>query len=216
MKFNKNKLLLYAITDPSWVGKQSLYEQIEEAILGGITILQLREKKLSEEKFLKEAIEIKKLCNDYNIPLIINDNVNVALISGADGVHVGLQDTPIREIRKKVGQDFIIGATAKTVEQALAAENAGADYLGVGAVFPSPTKKDAIGITIEELKEITSSVSIPTVAIGGISINNINELKDGGMYGIALSSAIFSAKNIRKATTDLRELSQNLIGILKN
>lgn len=213
MKFNKDMLLLYAVTDRSFVGKQTLYEQIEDALRGGVTILQLREKNLPEEEFIKEAIEVKKLCDKYGVPLIINDNVDVALMSGADGVHVGVEDMAVAEIRKRVPDDFIIGATAKTIEQAQIAERDGADYLGVGAVFPSPTKKNAIRITTEQLKAITSSVSIPSVAIGGISANNVTEIKDGGMCGIAVVSAIFGADDIFSATVDLKQKACNVTAL---
>lgn len=205
MKFNKESLLLYAVTDRSWVGRQTLYEQIEDALKGGVTIVQLREKNLDEVEFIKEAVKIKKLCHSYDVPLIINDNYKVAIASEADGVHVGIEDSPVAEIRKAVGKDFIIGATAKTVEQAQNAEAAGADYLGVGAVFTSPTKKNAIRITTEQLKEICSSVSIPAVAIGGINLENVNEIKGGGMCGIAVVSAIFAAHDIQKAAAELKE-----------
>ena len=157
MKFNKDMLLLYAVTDNAWVGRQTLLEQIEDALKGGVTIVQLREKKLDEASFVEKAIRAKELCHRYGVPLIINDNVEVALKSGADGVHVGIEDAPVAEIRKRVPVDFIIGATCKTVEQAKAAESAGAVYMGVGAVFPSPTKTNAIRITNEQLQEIVSS-----------------------------------------------------------
>lgn len=211
MIFNKDMLLLYAVTDRSWVGKQTLYSQIEDALKGGVTLVQLREKQLSEEAFITEALEIKELCHRYNVPLIINDNVDVALKSGADGVHVGIEDVPVAEIRKRVGNNFIIGATAKTVQQAQTAERAGADYIGVGAVFPSPTKKNAIRITTEQLKEICSSVSIPAVAIGGICFDNVNQIKGGGMNGIAVVSAIFAAENIQAATAKLKKLALEII-----
>ena len=204
MKFSKDMLLLYAVTDRSWTQNQTLYEQIEAALKGGVTIVQLREKNLPEEEFIAEAIRVKELCSRYNVPLIINDNADVALKSGADGVHVGIEDTPVAELRRKVGKDFIIGATAKTVEQAQTAEKAGADYLGVGAVFPSPTKKNAIRITAEKLKEICSSVSVPAVAIGGISLDNVSEIKGCGMSGIAVVSAIFAADDVRKAASELK------------
>ena len=212
MNFSKEMLLLYAVTDRSWVGRQSLYEQIEDALKGGVTIVQLREKNLADDEFVAEAIKIKELCHRYHVPLIINDNVDVALKSGADGVHVGIEDIPVSKIRKKVGKDFIIGATAKTVEQAKAAEKAGADYLGVGAVFPSPTKKNAIRITTEQLKEICSSISIPAVAIGGISLENVFEIKGGGMDGIAVVSAIFAADDIQKTTAELKEKAKAVVG----
>lgn len=204
MIFHKEMLLLYAVTDQAWVGKKSLYQQIEEAICGGVTMVQLREKNMTEESFIEEAMQIRELCHAHQIPLIINDHVDIALKSGADGVHVGIEDAPVEEIRRKVGKDFIIGATAKNVEQAIAAQQAGADYLGVGAVFPSSTKKNAIRITKEQLKEITSSVSIPTVAIGGITLENMKQLSGGGMDGIAVVSAIFGAEDIRNTTEKLK------------
>lgn len=210
MIFNKEMLLLYAVTDSAWVGEKTLYQQIEDALKGGVTIVQLREKSLDDESFVKEAIEVKELCHRYNVPLIINDNVSVALKSGADGVHVGLEDTPVSEIRKVVPRDFIVGATCKTVEQAKIAENSGADYMGVGAVFPSSTKENALRITTEQLKEICSSVSIPAVAIGGITAENVMEIKGGGIAGIAVVSAIFSAENIEKATQELKKKAREV------
>ena len=209
MIFNKNMLLLYAVSDRKQ--GQALYEQIESALKGGVTIVQLREKSLSDAEFIEEAIKIRELCHSYNVPLIINDKVDVALKCGADGVHVGIEDEPVAEIRRRVGADFIIGATAKTVEQAQAAELSGADYLGVGAVFPSPTKQNAIRITKEKLHEICSSVSIPAVAIGGIGLGNAAELAGGGMSGIAVSSAIFAAEDIEKTTAELRKKAEELL-----
>lgn len=211
MKLSKDDLLLYAITDSSSLDKKVFFEKIEEALQGGVTILQLREKELDEDSFTDEAIEVKSLCRKYGVPLIINDNVNVALKSGADGVHVGIEDMPIDEIRRKTPDSFIIGATCKTVEQAQSAERLGADYMGVGAVFPSPTKKNAVRITREQLKEICSSVSIPAVAIGGITLENVGELQDGGMSGIAVVSAVFSADDIQKAASLLKEKAKSLI-----
>ena len=211
MSFSKEMLLLYAVTDRGSERNRALYEQVEEALKGGVTLVQLREKNITQKEYIEEAVEIKELCRQYNVPLIINDNVDVALESGADGVHVGIEDAPVFEIRKRVPRDFIIGATAKTVEQARNAEKAGADYLGVGAVFPSPTKKNAIRITTEQLKEICMSVSIPTVAIGGIGLDNIMELEGGGMDGIAVVSAIFSADDIQKAAAELKEKAKTVI-----
>ena len=211
MKFNENMLLLYAVTDRAWVGKQTLLEQIEDALKGGATIVQLREKKMDEDTFVKEAIEVRALCHKYNVPLIINDNVDVALKSGADGVHVGIEDAPVAEIRKHVSADFIIGATCKTVEQAKIAEAAGADYMGVGAVFPSPTKTNAVRITNEQLREIIASVSIPAVAIGGISYDNVCEIKGSSVSGVAVVSAIFGAEDIEKATALLKERVKTVV-----
>ena len=211
MKLSKDDLLLYAITDRRNLDKKVFFEKIEEALQGGVTILQLREKELDEDSFINEAIEVKKICRNHGVPLIINDNVNVALKSGADGVHVGIEDMPIDEIRRTVPDSFIIGATCKTVEQAQSAERLGADYMGVGAVFPSPTKKNAVRITREQLKEICTSVSIPAVAIGGICLENVDELKGGGMSGIAVVSAVFSADDIQKAASLLKEKAKSLI-----
>ena len=211
MKFNEKMLLLYAVTDQAWVGKQTLLEQIEDALKGGATIVQLREKTLDEAAFVKEAILVRDLCHKYNVPLIINDNVDVALKSRADGVHVGIEDTPVAEIRKRVSSDFIIGATCKTVEQAKIAEAAGADYMGVGAVFPSPTKTNAVRITNEQLREIIASVSIPAVAIGGISYDNVCEIKGSSVSGVAVVSAIFGAEDIEKATALLKERVKTVV-----
>lgn len=204
MKFHRSQLLLYAVTDRAWEGRQTLTEQIEDALRGGITLLQLREKNMEEEAFLKEAVQIRELCHRYQVPLMINDNVNVALNCGADGVHVGIEDMPVSEIRRRAGSDFIIGATAKTVAQAKKAQADGADYLGVGAVFPSPTKGSAIRITKEQLSEICSSVSIPSVAIGGISGSNLSTLKGSGISGIAVVSAVFAADDIERRCRELK------------
>ena len=211
MKFNEKMLLLYAVTDQAWVGKQTLLEQIEDALKGGVTIVQLREKKLDEDNFIEEAVRVRELCHKYNVPLIINDNLDVAIKSGADGVHVGIEDAPVTEIRKRVSADFIIGATCKTVEQAKIAEAAGADYMGVGAVFPSPTKTNAVRITNEQLREIVSSVSIPAVAIGGISYDNVCEMKSSSVSGVAVVSAIFGAEDIEKATALLKERVKTVV-----
>lgn len=209
--FNRENLLLYAVTDRSWTENQTLYEQLEDALIGGVTCVQLREKNLSEEDFIQEAVEIRELCRKYNVLLIINDNLNVAIKSNADGIHVGQEDVSAAEIRKLVGDNFIIGVTAKTVEQAKKAENDGADYIGVGAVFPSPTKTNAIRITNEQLNEICSSVSIPAVAIGGISLDNITELSGCKMSGVAVVSAIFAADDIKTTVQELKRTVQDLI-----
>ena len=212
MKFNENMLRLYAVTDQAWVGRQTFLEQIESALKGGVTIVQLREKNMDEDAFVEEAIEVRNLCRKYNVPLIINDNVDVALKSRADGVHVGIEDTPVEEIRKRVPADFIIGATCKTIGQAKAAEAAGADYIGVGAVFPSSTKTSAVRITNEQLREIVSSVAIPAVAIGGICCENVCEMKGSSISGVAVVSAIFAAEDIEKATALLKERVTAVIG----
>lgn len=213
MKFSREMLLLYAVTDRKWTGEKTLYRQVEEALKGGATLIQLREKNMPQEDFLKEAREMAALCHRYGTALIINDNVEVALKSGADGVHVGMEDLPVKEIRKQVPGDFIIGATAKTTEQAQKAEKEGADYLGVGAVFPSPTKKNAIRITTEELKKICSSVRIPAVAIGGITSENAGTLVGGGMAGMALVSAVFGASDIERETAGLKKKIQEVVSL---
>ncbi len=210
MRFDREMLRLYAVTDRAWVGRQTLSEQIEDALRGGVTLVQLREKNLSKEEFVAEAKAVLALCRQYGVPLIINDRLDVALESGADGVHVGIEDAPVSEIRRQTGPDFIIGATAKTVAQAQAAQAAGADYLGVGAVFPSPTKRNAIRITSDQLLEICGSVSIPAVAIGGITAENAPSLKGCGMAGIAVVSAIFGASDIQQAAAGLRTLAESI------
>ena len=210
MKFNKDMLLLYAVTNRSTEDKEVFLKQVEDALKGGVTILQLREKNLDTKNFLQEAKEVKALCEKYNVPLIINDRADIAIEAGADGVHVGIEDMSVEEIRKKAPEDFIIGATAKTKEQAKTAEDSGADYLGVGAVFPSPTKTTAIRITNEMLKEICDSVEIPAVAIGGISIGNIDTIERNVVEGVALVSAIFSADNIYEAAKALKVKAEAL------
>lgn len=211
MNFTAQNLLLYAVTDRAWVGRQTLLEQIESALKGGATLVQLREKDLPRLDYIREAAQATALCHRYGVPLIVNDSLEVALKSGADGVHVGIEDQPVAEIRRQAGKGFLIGATAKTVEQARAAQAAGADYLGVGAVFPSPTKKNAIRITTGQLREICASVSIPCVAIGGISRENLPALSGGGMDGFALVSAIFSQPDIEAACRELRALAERTV-----
>lgn len=210
MTFDRDQLLLYAITDRRFLKGRSLVSVVEEALRGGVKTVQLREKELSDEDFITEARELKKLCSKYGAFLIINDRVDVALASGADGVHVGSSDEAVTEIRKRGGSSFIIGATAKTVEQAREAESQGADYLGVGACFPSPTKEAALGISLEDLEEITASVSIPSVAIGGLSLDNIGLLEGRGMRGLAVVSALFGAEDIRLAAEELRARAEEL------
>ena len=205
MKFQRNNCLLYAITMPHRPGMRPLEEQVREALDAGITMLQLREKYLSEEDFLREALSIRKLTERYHVPLIINDSLYVAINSGADGIHIGQSDLPAREVRAKLGPDKILGVTAKTVAQALEAEKAGADYLGSGAVFPSPTKTDAIPMSHETLTAICQSVSIPVVAIGGINASNLSTLAGTGIAGAAIISGIFGQPDIGAAVRELRE-----------
>lgn len=204
MKLDKKDLLLYAVTDRAWLNGETLYEQVEKALKGGATFVQLREKKLDEDSFLQEAIEIKELCKKYNVPFVINDNVDIALKMEADGVHVGQSDMEAGDVRKKLGADKIIGVSAQTVEQAVLAEQRGADYLGVGAVFPTGSKDDADDVSFDTLREICKAVKIPVIAIGGISGNNVLELSGSGICGIAVISAIFAQKDIEKATKELK------------
>lgn len=206
MEFHKNQLRLYAITNRALTCPKTLFEHTKDALKGGVTMLQLREKNLDEQAFIKEAIQMKELCHSYQVPLIINDNVTVALKSGADGVHVGIHDMPVWKIRKQAGSHFIIGATAKTVQQAKQAEAEGADYIGTGAVFLSPTKKNAIRITKEMLCEICSCVSIPTIAVGGVNKNNLSYLRGTGISGIAVVSAIYEASDAAEAAKSLKEI----------
>ena len=211
MNINRDNLLLYAVTDHKFASNQEDFlHQIEDALEGGVTLIQLREKSIEKVDFINEAILIKKICQKYNVPLIINDNFDVALKSGADGVHLGADDEPVSEIRKKAPSDFIIGATCKTVEQAQLAEKDGADYIGIGAIFLSTTKQNAVRVTMEELKKIASSVSIPSVAIGGICISNIFKLRNSGISGIAVISAIFGNENIRDSARDLKKLAREM------
>lgn len=211
MKCSKNTMLLYAVTNSGLIGKQTLTEQVESALKGGITCLQLREKELDEASFLAEAMEIKVLCERYGVPLIINDNVAVAIKCGADGVHVGQSDMEVSEVRKLVGDDMIIGVSAHTVEEAKLAEAGGADYLGVGAIYQTVTKKDATYVSLNELKRICKSVKIPVVAIGGIKKNTISKLSGTGVDGAAMISAIFAADDIEKECRMLRKLSEDMV-----
>lgn len=211
MNCTKEDMLLYAVTDRGWTGDKTLLEQVKEALDGGITFLQLREKELEEEEFLKEAKDMKALAEKYHVPFIINDNVELALAVGADGVHVGQEDMEAGKVREKLGPDKIIGVSAHSVEEAVEAEKNGADYLGAGAVFSTSTKEDAGSLSLETLKAICSSVSIPVVAIGGIKEENILSLKGTGVSGAAIVSGIFAQKNIREACIRLRNLAEEMV-----
>lgn len=211
MKCDKKDLLLYAVTDRSWLNGETLYSQVEAALKGGATFIQLREKNLDEEHFLEEAKEIKKLCKKYEVPFVINDNVELALKVDADGVHVGQSDMEAGDVRAKLGEDKIIGVSAQTVEQALLAEKHGADYLGVGAVFPTGSKADAVEVEHETVKAICEAVKIPAIAIGGISKDNVLELSGNGLSGIAVISAIFAQKDIESATKELKKLTKQMV-----
>lgn len=212
MKCDKNDLLLYAVTDRHWLGKRSLKEVVKESLDGGVTFVQLREKTLEDDKFLEEAKELKQLCKEYDVPFVINDNVDIAIAMDADGVHVGQSDMEAGNVREKLGPDKIIGVSAQTVEQAVLAEQRGADYLGVGAVFPTGSKDDAVEVSHETLKAICEAVSIPVIAIGGISVGNVKELAGSGIVGIAVISAIYAAKDIKKAAEDLKAETARVVG----
>lgn len=205
MKFNNDMLRLYAVTDRHWTGEKTLYEQVRDVLMGGATCLQLREKDLDEASFYEEAKNIKELCRLFDVPFIINDNVMLAKEIDADGVHVGQDDMACVKAREILGPDKIIGVSAHTIEEARIAKEQGADYLGVGAIFPTSSKDDAEVLGIERLKEMTDTVDLPMVAIGGISYDNCLLLKDTGIDGIAVISALFGQKNIKQATIDLKK-----------
>lgn len=211
MKCDRQTMRLYAVTDRAWVGRQTLPEQVEAALKGGATCVQLREKELDGAAFLEEAKVLTALCRRYGMPLIINDNVEVALASGADGVHVGQDDLTVEQVRRLAGDRLIVGVSAHSVEQALAAQAGGADYLGVGAVFATATKSDAHVLPRETLAEICRAVDIPVVAIGGIGEDNLLQLAGTGVDGAALVSAIFSAPDIEGQCRKLRALSERMV-----
>lgn len=201
---DRKNLQLYAITDSHWLNGRTLYSVVKESLEGGVTFLQLREKELDEEHFLEEARELQKLCREYQVPFVINDNVDIAAAINADGVHVGQSDMETGDVRAKLGPDKIIGVTAKTVEQAVLAQERGADYLGVGAVFHTDSKADAKEISFDTLKDICRAVSIPVIAIGGITEENVRELAGSGICGIAVISAIYAQRDIKKAAENLK------------
>lgn len=211
MKCDRQTMRLYAVTDRAWVGRQTLPEQVEAVLKGGATCVQLREKELDGAAFLEEAKVLAALCRRYGVPLIINDNVEVALASGADGVHVGQDDLTVEQVRRLAGDRLIVGVSAHSVEQALAAQAGGADYLGVGAVFATATKSDAHVLPRETLAEICRAVDIPVVAIGGIGEDNLLQLAGTGVDGAALVSAIFSAPDIEGQCRKLRALSERMV-----
>lgn len=213
MRCSREKLMLYAVTDRAWLNGSTLSEQVEKALQGGATFVQLREKELDDKAFLDEAVELKKLCEAYHVPFVINDNVDIALIAGADGVHVGQSDMEAGCVRKKLGNDKILGVSAQTVEQAILAEKKGADYLGVGAVFKTGSKSDADDVSIDTLKAICEAVNIPVIAIGGINGDNVAKLRESGICGAAVISAIFAQKDIKSATKKLKEVIEtSLLG----
>lgn len=205
MKEIAKALRLYVITDRSFLQGKTVEEMVTEALSGGVTMVQLREKDLSEEEFLKEAMRVKVICRKFHVPLIINDSISVAIKSGADGVHLGQSDLPedLRELKKR---NLIVGITAKTIKQAKMAEAMGADYLGVGALFGSQTKQDARSITLDECRAVCESVSIPAVGIGGVNEKNIEKLKGLPLQGVAVISALFGKEDVKGAAEKLRNL----------
>ena len=211
MKCSKEMMLLYAVTDRMWTGKQTLMEQVEDALKGGATCVQLREKELDENAFLQEALEMKALCEKYHVPFFVNDNVEIAVKCKADGIHVGQSDMATAKVRQTVGEDMMIGVSVHSVEEALVAVRNGADCLGVGAMFSTSTKADANVLTKEVLKEICDAVDIPVVAIGGISKGNMAELKGTGVDGVALVSAIFAAEDIEEECRILRQMAEEMV-----
>ncbi|MCR5826630.1 MAG: thiamine phosphate synthase [Oscillospiraceae bacterium] len=213
MKCDKRWMPLYAVTDRAWLNGRTLEEPVEAALRGGASCLQLREKDLPHDAFLQEALVLGPLCRRYGVPLIINDNLQVAIESGADGVHIGQHDVNAAEARRRIGPGLLLGVSAQTVEQAVQAERDGADYLGVGAVFSTGTKLDADDVSYETLRAICAAVRIPVVAIGGIGRGNLGKLSGSGIDGIAVVSAIFAADDPERAARELREAVQEELGL---
>ena len=211
MKCDPKDLLLYAVTDRHWLNGRTLVDVVKESLDGGVTMIQLREKSLDEGKFLEEAKELQALCRERHVPFIVNDNVDIAKAMDADGVHVGQDDMEALDVRAKLGPDKIIGVSAHTVEEALLAEKQGADYLGVGAVFPTSSKSDVGEMSYETLKAICKAVSIPVVAIGGISGENVGKLAGSGICGVAVISAIYAAKDVKAAAADLKAIVKEML-----
>ena len=210
MRCDKKDLLLYGVTDRSWLGDRTLAQQVEASLRGGATMIQLREKHMDRGSILAQALELRELCGRYGVPLILNDDAELAQAAGADGVHVGQSDMEAGRVRALLGEDKLIGVSARTVEQALAAQAAGADYLGVGAAFVTGTKTDAKPISRETIRAITAAVDIPVVAIGGISHDNILELKNCGLDGVAVVSALFAQADVKAAAEELLRLSEEI------
>ncbi len=204
MKSDKENLLLYAVTDRHWTGRETLRQQVEAALRGGVTFVQLREKNMEHDAFRKEALEIRDLCRAYRVPFVLDDDVSLAMEVDADGIHVGQSDMEAGDVRALIGPDRILGVSACTVEEAVAAEQRGADYLGVGAVFPTGSKDDARPVTRETLRKICEAVTIPVIAIGGITEQNVMELAGSGICGVAVISAIFGQPEIESATKRLK------------
>lgn len=211
MKCDKDMMRLYAVTDRAWVGKQSLYEQVEAALKGGVTCVQLREKDLEEEAFLQEAMELSALCRRYGVPFFVNDHVEIAVKCGADGIHVGQEDMEVSRVRQIVGNQMMIGVSVHSVEEALKAAADGADCLGVGAMFATSTKTNTNVLAKETLRDICAAVEIPVVAIGGIDQDNLCSLSGTGVDGVALVHAIFASEDIEQVCRQLRQRSEKMV-----
>lgn len=211
MNCTKEDLLLYAVTDRRWLRGETLSSQVEKALRGGITFVQYREKELSGELYIREALKLQRLCGDYRVPFVINDNVEAAAAIDADGVHVGQKDMEAGDVRAMLGPDKIVGVSAHTVREALRAEERGADYLGVGAAFATGSKADASVLSHDTIREICSAVKIPVIAIGGIGRENVSVLRGNGLCGIAVISAVFAQPDIEKAASELKALAKRMV-----
>ena len=209
----RRSMLVYAVTDRAWLNGRSLAECVRQAIAGGATFVQLREKDAPKEEILALARELVEICREAGVPFVVDDDVDVALEVGADGVHVGQDDMACENARAILGPDAIIGVSAQTVEQALAAQQAGADYLGVGALIPTPTKPDAVDVTFDELRAICDAVDIPVVGIGGLNAKTVSHLAGSGVDGAAVVSAIFAADDCEAAAAELSELLDESLGL---
>ena len=208
MNFTKEQLNLYLVTDRHWLANRNLEDDVEKAILGGVTMVQLREKNIDNDSFIELAKKVKQVCNKYKVPFIINDNLEVALAIDSDGIHIGQDDLPASLVRQKIGPDKILGVSAHNLDEAIAAKKAGATYLGAGAMFSTTTKDNTTNLSIEQLQAITKNVDIPVVAIGGINYDNCLSLKNCNLAGIAVVSAIMAATNISEATSNLKKRAQ--------
>lgn len=208
MNFTKEQLNLYLVTDRHWLANRNLEDDVEKAILGGVTMVQLREKNIDNDSFIELAKKVKQVCNKYKVPFIINDNLEVALAVDSDGIHIGQDDLPASLIRQKIGPDKILGVSAHNLDEAIAAKKAGATYLGAGAMFSTTTKDNTTNLSIEQLQAITKNVDIPVVAIGGINYDNCLSLKNCNLAGIAVVSAIMAATNISEAASNLKKRAQ--------
>ena len=208
MNFTEEQLNLYLVTDRHWLANRNLEDDVEKAILGGVTMVQLREKNIDNDSFIELAKKVKQVCNKYKVPFIINDNLEVALAVDSDGIHIGQDDLPASLVRQKIGPNKILGVSAHNLDEAIAAKKAGATYLGAGAMFSTTTKDNTTNLSIEQLQAITKNVDIPVVAIGGINYDNCLSLKNCNLAGIAVVSAIMAATNISEAASNLKKRAQ--------